>query len=159
MDISVINFFWANKNFGICIVWFYDQSGISLVKDLQLFLKTGCFLSLLLKSLAHDFRVGLSSPDNMDIAPFYGTDLPEDVYYWSVHPAAHDLPKDKEGFLKKYHEDLFILAGYMSKMDQWIEHAYSGRMGREKLIYKGTASFVGHRRYRLAQTKKDNRWF
>lgn len=105
--------------------------------------------SELLRRFAHDFKVDINSPDNAQIAPFFGFELPEDTYYWCAHPKAHNVPRDKAEFFERYGEDMLILTGYLSKMDQWIEHAMAGMMGKERLQYDGIARQVGARRYNL----------
>lgn len=102
----------------------------------------------LAETFAKDFGVFILSPSDTNISPFFGIDLPEDTYYWCAHPSAHNIPKDKENFIKRYQTDIKIVTGYLSKMDQWIEHANAGVFGKQKIIYDGLALKVGNRRYR-----------
>ena len=101
----------------------------------------------LVDRFSHDFKVKLDKPDNTNISPFLNVELPEDEYYWCCHPNAHNIPESVREFKRKYKEDLLILTGYMSRMDQWLNHAFLDKMGREKIEYDGTARLVGPKRH------------
>lgn len=99
------------------------------------------------KAFVHDFEIHSNSPDNINIAPFSGITLPEQTYFYCCHPKTHHMSFDEDQFLKDNQTDILILTGYLSKMDQWVDHARDRKFGKLKLVYEGLAKEVGARRF------------
>lgn len=94
-----------------------------------------------LKSFCDSFKVDLTwKEEDLTIPALEGAVLRENVYYPCFHPPAHFARLDDRNLLKEqvYHAD-DVVKGYLSRMEQWVEHAVSAKFGRERIVYQGIA--------------------
>ncbi|MBX4196126.1 hypothetical protein KW805_00885 [Candidatus Pacearchaeota archaeon] len=107
-------------------------------------------------TFARDFGIDMNTPDCVEIAPFHGINLPNDTYFVCYHPRASRMPTEPAKFKDTYMVSHIILAGYLSKMDQWVNHAEAGNTGKSKLFYQGMARNVGYAPRRLENHSSSN---
>lgn len=93
-----------------------------------------------LKSFCDSFRLDLTGKENLAIPALEGAVLSDSIYYPCFHPNAHNAKIENLNILREqvYSADE-VVKGYLSRMEQWVYHAVSGKFGRERIVYQGVA--------------------